>query len=426
MSRSPVGVRARWVVPVDQPPIENGAVAWSAGRLVEVGKRVAAPCTDLGEAVVLPGLVNAHAHLEFSDAASPVGTRGMPLPAWIREVISLRKAKARDPEAAIDAGRRESLAWGVTTIGEIATSARPFAWSDEPGPNLARFHEVIGFSAPRGESALRDAIDRLARFAAAPAGGDAIRFAEGLSPHAPYTVHPQLLARLTDLAAAEGRPMAMHLAESPEELELLAEGAGPFRELLEEKSMWDPQAIPRGSRPLDYLRVLARAPRVVVVHGNYLDDEEIAFLAARRGTMTVAACPRTHAYFGHAPHPLAAMLRAGVRVALGTDSRASSPNLDLLAECRAARAAAPRVAPDQLLRMATLDAAEALGCDDCCGSLTPGKRADLLAIRPSSGCRDPWETLFEDVPAACRTTWVAGRRVVPLPDRSPDERPLRP
>ena len=126
----------------------------------------------------------------------------------------------------------------------------------------------------------------------------------GISPHAPYTVHPGLLKRLVALAVEKKLPVAMHLAESREELELLATGTGPFRDLLVDRSMWDTEAIPLGSTPLDYLRTLAEAPRALVIHGNNLSDEEIGFLAAHRERMSVVYCPRTHAYFGHDPYPL--------------------------------------------------------------------------------------------------------------------------
>ena len=129
-------------------------------------------------------------------------------------------------------------------------------------------------------------------------------------------------------------PLAMHLAESREEIEFLRDGRGPFRELLESRGGWDPTARPRGARPLDELRVLSRAHRALVVHGNYLDDEEIDFLGRQRRQMAVVYCPRTHAWFGHARYPLEKLLAAGAIVALGTDSRASSPDLSLLAEMR--------------------------------------------------------------------------------------------
>lgn len=378
-------LRARWVLPIDAPPLEGGYVAVADGVIAEVSgsNPGRGPVTDLGDVVLLPGLVNAHTHLEFSGLAKPLGAPGMSLPAWIRTVIADRGRGDRDAAAAIAAGLHESAAAGVTTIGEIATS--PTALYDvEQAPRSLLFQEAIGFSAGRVDSVAAEMERRVEA-----AGG-----AAGISPHAPYTVHPELLTRLVDLAISQQLPIAMHLAESREELQLLREGAGPFQELLAERSMWDGAAIPRGSRPLDYLRQLARAPRSLAIHGNYFDAEELAFVAAHRERMSLVYCPRTHAYFGHEFYPLEAMLAAGVRLTLGTDSRASNPDLNLLREVQFAATRFPGVDPAVLLRMATLDAAEALGLGDVVGSLTAGKRAELMTVRCDDDFRDPYAPLF--------------------------------
>lgn len=387
MTEGCFALRARWVLPVDDAPIRDGHVSIVDGRIAAVGagRPDQGIVEDLGDSVLLPGLVNAHTHLEFSDLTAPLGAPGMSLPDWIRLVIGQRKRGRRDAAAAIAAGLAETVAGGATAIGDIATAAAATP-GRSPGlqfnATVVPFQESIGFSAARVESALADVQQRF----------EASGAAAGLSPHAPYTVHPQLLARLVSLAASRGAPVAMHLAESREELQLLAAGEGPFRALLEERSMWDATAIPPGSRPLDYLRTLAEAPRALVVHGNYLDAEEITFIGQRRGQMSVVYCPRTHGYFQHEPYPLAQMIAAGVRVALGTDSRASNPDLNMLAELRFAARRHPEIEPAAWLRMATLDGAEALGLGDALGSLAVGKRADLFALRCAGD--DPLESVL--------------------------------
>jgi cytosine/adenosine deaminase-related metal-dependent hydrolase len=395
-------LRARWVLPIDRPPMAGGCVTIDQGRIAAVGAVPPArggAVEDLGDVVLMPGLVNAHTHMEFGDLASPLGQPGMSLPAWIRLVIAERKRTRRDAAAAVATAAGESVAAGVTTIGEISTAPTAAYRTNAVRPVITSFQESIGFSAGRVESALADVAHRLT--AAAPPAG--------LSPHAPYTVHPRLLERLVALAAERCVPVAMHLAESPDELQLLADGSGPFRELLEERSMWDGAAIERGSRPLDYLRRLALAPRALVIHGNYLAADEIEQLGQRRETMSVVYCPRTHAWFDHAPYPLAAMLAAGVRVALGTDSRASNPDLDLVAEMRFAAQRHPHVEPATWLRMITLDAATALGLDEDSGSLTVGKRADLVAIGISVDAdRDPAAAVVHG-DGAVRGVWLAGQ-----------------
>ncbi len=174
--------------------------------------------------------------------------------------------------------------------------------------------------------------------------------------------------------------------------------------------MWDESAIPRGSRPMDYLRMLAEAPRALVIHGNYLAADEIEFLAGRRDSMSVAFCPRTHAYFGHPTYPLDAMRAAGVRVVLGTDSRASNPDLSVLTELRFAAARFPGVPPEAWLRMATRDAAIALGLGDETGVLAPGKRADMAALPCASG--DPYAAVISGDATPARV-WLAGELVSP-------------
>jgi cytosine/adenosine deaminase-related metal-dependent hydrolase len=207
----------------------------------------------------------------------------------------------------------------------------------------------------------------------------------------------------------------MHLAESREELELLRDGAGPFQELLDERSMWDSGAIPHGSRPLDYLQLLARAPQSLVVHGNYLDDEERGFLAASRQRMSLVYCPRTHAYFGHVPYPLAETLAAGVRVVLGTDSRASNPDLDLWAEMQFAAKAHPKVTPADVLQMGTLASAEALGCADNVGSLSAGKYANFVAMPLTDESRNDADAVLAALLAgersSSRAVWLRGKRI---------------
>lgn len=363
---------ARWVMPVDGLPLPGAVVTIDGGEIVAVGDRrsAAGPVEDLGDVVLLPGLVNAHTHLEFSGLLHPLGQPGMELADWIRLVIADRKRSDRDPQAGIAQGLRENLACGVTTVGDIATA--PVA----PSPHVLAFQEVIGFSAARVDSAFAELEQRLE---------------QGISPHAPYTVHPRLLERLVDLAATRNLPVAMHLAESPSELELLANGTGTMRELLEERSMWDPVAIPRGSTPLDYLRILARAPRSLVIHGNCLSPAEIALLASQRERMSVVCCPRTHEYFQHAEYPLQAMLSDGARVALGTDSRASNPDLNLFDEMRTV-ARNHNVSAADVIRMGTLSGAEALGWSNVVGSIAAGKRADLIAV-PCSG-NDPAEAVL--------------------------------
>ncbi len=422
-------LQARWVLPVDSRPIADGVVTVCEGRIELVGNRPAsgAPVCDLGDVVLMPGLVNAHTHLEFSGLEEPLGQSGMSLPDWIRLVIATRGRSQTSAKQAIEVGLRESSLAGVTTLGEIATTA--FDYRSATGfPSVLAFQEVIGFSAARLDSVFSDVEQRLEKHPCGAASENrlpselALKTRElqsldlleeivgscGISPHAPYTVHPLLVSRLVDLACKRQIPVAMHLAESPEELELLESGSGVFRDLLAERSMWDEGAIPRGTKPLDYLKVLAKAPRALAIHGNYFSSEEIDFLAHERERMSVVYCPRTHAFFGHEKYPLEEMLDAGVRVVLGTDSRASNPNLCLLSEMRYVAKHYPQVETQQIFRMGTLAGAQAIGRGDEVGSLAPGKWADMTAIPcGESRCEPEAEVLHGD--ALPVETWLRGQ-----------------
>jgi cytosine/adenosine deaminase-related metal-dependent hydrolase len=334
----------------------------------------------------------------------------MRLTDWIRLILAERK---RPPDLMFDSiteGLSESLACGTTAIGDIVGGADyNTSYPIRPVPSCLLFFEVIGFSLARADSVLNSLAGRLDAVLVSPATS------LGISPHAPYTVSPFLLNQLVALARQRQLPLAMHLAESADELGLLRNGTGPFQELLDERSMWDPHVIPRGSGPLDYLRLLAEVPRSLVVHGNYLATDEHAFLAAHADRMSLVYCPRTHAYFGHPPYPLAKLLAAGVRVALGTDSRASNPDLDLLAEMRQAAQAHPTVDPLAILQMGTLNGAWALGRHGDLGSLTPGKRADLVAIPlPDDASGTPRDLLSGLLAASTgpRRIWQRGEEIL--------------
>jgi len=396
----PIALRARTVYPVDGPAIDGGTVSIEGERIVAIGLRSTAcgPIEDLGDAALVPGFINAHTHLEFSHLRKPLGRAGMPLIEWLPLAIAERSSHAVSVADSLTVGIQESLLAGTCAIGEIAT-ADAAAYPTDGGPPIVSFLEVIGFSRARADSAFAALHERLT-------SARKSRQHVGLSPHAPYTVSLSLLAKLVSLAREQSLPVAMHLAESTTELELIAEGSGPFRELLEARSMWDPEAIPRGSRPLDYLRMLAEAPRALVIHGNYLAAEEHEFLA-QTDQMTLVYCPRTHAFFDHPHYPLAELLQRGVRVALGTDSRASNPSLNMRDELRQVMRTHEGVSAPDMLAMATIHGATALGLEDVCGSITPGKLANLVAI-PDAG-RPLGELLAADSEPA--GVWFRGRRV---------------
>ena len=415
MMSSPAGdrllaYRARWVVPIAGRPLAGGCVTVRGARIAAVGISPPddAPVVDLGDVALLPGFVNPHTHLEFSDLAQPLGRAGMNFAAWIALVTASRGSAEHPrptPAESIALGLAESRAAGVTTIGDIATAGWQLGEYDAEVTDVTAFAEVITLSALR----FADALDRVRNHLddAATQG----RWRGAICPHAPYTVHPELFAKLVDLGIERNATVAFHLAESIDELELMRDSAGPLAEYLSARGFWIPGAIPRGTRPLDYLRMLARATRALVIHGNLLADEEIRFVAANRNRMSVVYCPRTHAYFDHPAHPLPKLLAAGTRVALGTDGRVSNPDLNLLTDARHVAREFPSISPADVLAMITLNAAEALGLAAEVGSLKVGKRADLAVLAlTADSTTDPCEAILGSDYAVVRTmqagAWV--------------------
>jgi aminodeoxyfutalosine deaminase len=387
-----LALRARWVFPIDRPPIEGGIVTIAGGRIVAVGENTSGrPPHDLGDVALLPGLVNTHTHLEFSLLKQPLGEPGMGFADWIERVVAWRReAVAGSQGAGVRAGLAESANAGVAALGEIAMPGCPLeSYKSQQDATVVALLELLSRSAERVQP-LMD----LAQQHVAELRGAVSNVIAGLSPHATYSVHPELLRRACERSATARVPLAMHVAESREELELLQSHTGPLVELLKSLGVWEPNELPRGARPLDFLKTLAAAHRALVIHGNYLAADEIEFLAAHREPMSLVYCPRTHAFFGHDPYPLAEMLAAGVHVAVGTDSRASNPDLKLWEELRHIARHHPSVPPDAILRMGTLAGAEALGLERDFGSISPGKHAKFAVVPLEPSEKEPLERLL--------------------------------
>lgn len=392
--------RARYIFPITAPPLRD-AVLCCDHLIRAVGDNISGKRpVDLGNVAILPALINAHAHLELSNFESPLGDPAHGFPAWIREVVDWRRTQAESYAAeqlatmrrdAIHQGELESGQSGVHIVCDIASS--------ESAPQPLRvpkrfvFREILGLKTSREEELYRHAVE----FVRGGRGGI------GLSPHAPYTVGIDLLARLVKLSAEHRVPLAMHLAESADELELLRSHSGAFYSLLTELDAWDPAAFPRGVDVVEYLKLLGQGHRALVIHGNYLHSTEIDFIAGNAEKLSVVYCPRTHAWFGHPRYPLVELLSKGVNVALGTDSRASNPDLNLWDELRYVADAFPELPLDFILRLATVNAADALGLSRC-GDLRVGAVAALAFVElPDEEAADPYELLLDPRSRVIRT-----------------------
>jgi len=403
---------ARWVLPVSEAPIAGGAVLIADdGRIAAVGPDASVPrppaaaAPDLGDAVLLPGLVNAHAHLELMAMRGLVTDR--PLPRWVGRVRRLKDAlSAEDFEAAARWGVLEGFAAGITTTGDTGSTGAPARAMAALGARGIAYQEVFGPDPAQCEAALaglKTALDALA-----PLASD--RLAIGISPHAPYTVSTALLAAAAGLAAARRRPVAMHVAESEEETRLVTEGQGPFADALRARGI---AVVARGTSPVGWALDGGLGPlRPLLIHCVHLDDEDRYRIAA--ASAGVAHCPWSNATLATGHADLRALHAAGITVGLGTDSVAAGRDLDLFAEARLARDASG-LAPRAVLRLVTADAAAALGVEDV-GRLAPGAWGDVTAVAvpgAAGASADAIEALVvaTATPAMVRGAWVAGRCV---------------
>jgi cytosine/adenosine deaminase-related metal-dependent hydrolase len=402
---------ARWLVPVEGPPVEYGAVLIgtdgrivAAGRDADVPRPLDTPEEAYGEAALLPGLVNTHTHLELTglewqqpeaEFASWIGR--------IRRVKAERSAEAF--LAAARAGIREGWAAGVTTVADTGDSGAVIQALADLGGSGVAYQEVFGpdpSQVAESMAGLRDRVERLGRFA----GG---RVAIGVSPHAPYSVSGALYRATAVWAMNTGLPLAAHVAESPAESELLATGTGAFAEGWRARGV--PMPAPLGRTPVAWLEqhgVLS--DRALCIHAVRVGHEDVRRLASAGAA--VAHCPLSNAAHGHGAAPLARLLDAGVRVGLGTDSVLSVGVVDLLAEARAA-AALGGLDADRALSLLTLDGARALGLEREIGSLGVGKWGDCVVIRlrAAPGGVGPAERVLAAGPGDVLTTYVGGRDV---------------
>jgi cytosine/adenosine deaminase-related metal-dependent hydrolase len=368
---------ADWVVPMDGPPIRDGVVEVLDGRIAAVGPADGTEDARHPDSVILPGLVNAHTHLEYA-AMAGFGD-GLPFTPWIADHI-----RRKDTQTVADlldqarAGAAASLAGGVTTVADCCYAGTVAQAADEAG--LRAIVYVEGFSVWEGlEERIGAAIDALPTSELVSAG---------VSPHAPYTVTHEDYAMLVALARGRGLPVATHLLESDRETEHL----DAFADVL--------------------------GPDTVAIHAVRVNEADIALLAER--DVPVAHCPRSNAMLGCGIAPLNDLLDAGVRVGLGTDSPSSALDFDMWAEMRTAimlararTARADALSAATALELATTRAATAIGLDAEVGSLTPGKAADLVVLDLAGSPFLPWDdpvtaAVYGGSPARVALTMVAG------------------
>jgi cytosine/adenosine deaminase-related metal-dependent hydrolase len=410
--------RASWVLPMHAPPIANGAIAVQGDRITFVGPAAESPSgvvIDLGDAALMPGLVNVHTHLELTPFRHLL--EGLDFSQWIRTLTSLRRTELTD-SADLECGARigiaEGVLRGITTYADTSDTATPVVRAMlAMGVRGVVYKEVFGPDPKQCDvslAGLRDAVRELRTLETG-----AVRI--GVSPHAPYSVSKALFGATADFAIADRLPMAVHLAESAFEEELVVRGAGPYAEHWRGRGIDPAGAHARSSVALLHEAGALRA-KPLIIHGVRMDAADIALLASH--DCAVAHCPVSNARFGHGIAPLRAMLDAGLRVGIGTDSVASNNRMDVLDEARVAHLMACtqtlswRALPaERALWHATAGGGAALGLWDGLGTLAVGAPADLCAF-PLDGLAamplaDVTDALVHGVAGSpARFTMVAG------------------
>lgn len=430
-----LNVTARWIFPGFCQPRENGVLMISDGRVMGVAKQSRVkPDLDFGNVAIVPGFVNAHTHLDLT------GARGSTPPTadftvWLRSVIAFRKTRTPDQvQADIREGILESLRFGTTNVFDISVDGSSFdPLVDSPICGTA-FHEIIGMTSSRADASLAasqkwaspaikcvaDGIESMAPQIPDPKTESEIRMnrmmekakeifrndfvyrdsrsrvRHAVSPHAPYSVRFAAIKETFTFAqrCSPPMPITIHLSETREELELLDRHTGPFVRFLEELGAWNPNELAPNLNAI--VEMAGENHEVLLAHCNYLPVE-----TSIPPQCSIVYCPRTHAAFGHAPHPFREFLKRSVRVRLGTDSLASNPDLSILAEARFIASRYPDFDRATLLDMSA-------------GHLAPGSSADFAVVAlPDRDESDPHELLFNsDLPVL--STWILGECVFQL------------
>lgn len=392
-------IRARALVTMDGAPIENGAIALAGNKIADVGswpdvqRRNLGQTEDLGECVLLPGLINAHCHLDYTELRGQIAPQAS-FAGWIGE-INTRKAAftADDYLRSIAQGFAEAAQFGTTTIANL--EAFPELLSRMPAPPLRTwwFGEMIDVRAAVEVADMREQL--VAGFGIDWQGGI------GFAPHAPYTASGKLYAEAASVAAQHQLPSTTHLAESREEMAMFRDGSGPLFEFLQ--SIGRPMSDCGATTPLALLlqRGLLDA-RWIVAHLNELTAGDFRLLESG-SKFHIVHCPRSHAYFGHTPFALEKLRALGFNICLGTDSLASNESLSMFAEMRQLAQTQPSLSACALVEMVTSNAASALGQQDVLGRLRVGHLADGIAL-PFTG--DVSRVYEEIVECAGRVPWL--------------------
>lgn len=398
--------RLAWLLPISQPPIRDAWLRTDGGRIIAFGHSRPGDFTaedeiDLGNVAVLPGLVNAHTHLELSWMRGRISETD-DFSAWIRRIIELKNEAAARPDvvaAAVHDSIQEVRRFGTVLVGDVTNTLATSGPLAEHAMAGVVFHELLGFKSEDAAALMQEASLRLEH---APSSR-LLRHA--LAPHAPYSVSPALFGLIR--AQLQRDPFArstVHLGESVAEVQFLRDGTGPWRAGLEQMGKWDPSWVAARCDPVEYLdRMAFLDRRVLVVHGVQFGAAELQRLASIGSTLVT--CPRGNIRTGAGIPPIEEFFDSGVRVAVGTDSLASVPDLNVFSELEQMRRLAPALPPRMLLESATINGARALGFDADFGTIDAGKRDALIAVQLDGYVGSVEEYLVSGIDAA-QISWI--------------------
>ncbi len=391
--------RSRWLLPIDRPPISGGWVEVSGHTVVRVGQGTPpAESRDLGDVAILPGLVNAHTHLELSWMAGLVPPAAS-IDEWIRALLRLRQVGPADRRVEVASAREAAVmmaSTGTVLVGDVSNGlSTPHVIADAHLCGVV-FHELLGFNTADPVWQVRSAWERVAAAQRALDSGPAgVRVT--VAAHAPYSVSPALFAEIAQ--RRDGNPLTVHLGESSEEVEFLRTGRGPIRRLLDDLGAWADGWQAPACDPVEYLRRVGYLqPGMLAVHGVHLRDD--ALVRLREAGAVVVTCARSNVWVGAGIPRVSHFYAAGVPVAIGTDSLASVATLNLFDELAELRRIAPEVAASAFIESATRVGAEALGFGSTHGTISAGKTFSLVAVDVPAQERDVEEYLVSGVPAS--------------------------
>ncbi|MBA3297079.1 MAG: amidohydrolase family protein [Acidobacteria bacterium] len=365
--------RARWILPIASSPIRDGWLAVEGDRIAAFGgadsEPLGSPAEAFMDAAILPGLVNAHTHLELSWMRGQTAPAPS-MPQWVESLMALRRTVDHEPVWPTVEAIREARAAGTSLVGDVTNTLASYSPLADSEMSAAIFHELLGFDVANATAVVADAH---AHLAALPRIG---RLRTFIAPHAPYSVSAELLRAIAD---GEQRRVTIHLGESAEEMEFLQSGTGAWRTLLTAFGVWSDTWTAPSCSPVEYIaRHGLLNDRLLAVHCVQLGHDDLRRLADAGAT--VVTCPRSNRWTGAGVPPVERFYDSGVRVAVGTDSLGSVDDLNMFSELATLRELAPSIPARALLESATRHGADALGFGREMGTIEPGKRAELIAV----------------------------------------------